>query len=157
MSLPQGILVGLLQTSGDLWFFATACCAILCVILSFQDGRQDLTQVRMEPASSSRLPLRHTSLSPTASGLPKIGSRSYLISPVAPTCAPLRSRDPLEHPSCLLLPFPPHPQASQTDRGRRITDRATGRPDGTDHRVEGAGKEKDGVGARQTVRGRAYV
>lgn len=48
MSLPQGILVGLLQTSGDLWFFATACCAILCVILSFQDGRQDLTQVRME-------------------------------------------------------------------------------------------------------------
>lgn len=109
------------------------------------------------PASSSRLPLRHTPLSPTASGLPEIGSRSYLISPVAPTCAPLRSRDPLEHPSCLLLPFPPHPQASQTDRGRRITDRATGRPDGTDHRVEGAGKEKDGVGARQTVRGRAYV
>lgn len=44
MNLPQDILVGLLQTSGDLWFFATAC----CVILSFQDGRQDLTQVRME-------------------------------------------------------------------------------------------------------------
>lgn len=130
--MPQGILVGLFkvgQTFENRYGFLVAhAVAILCVILSFQDGRQDLTQVRMEARIWAcelikTLPLRHTPLSPMASGLPKIVSWSYLISPVAPTCTLLRSRDPLEHPPCLLLPSPTHPQASQTDRGRRITDR----------------------------------
>lgn len=105
----------------------------LCVILSCWGWKAGPhTHIRTEATVwpcerlASTLLLHHTDHSPVVSRAPEAVNRSYQSPPawasvslVAPTCAPVQSRAPLEHPSCLPLPFPTHQQASQTDRGRR--------------------------------------
>lgn len=104
----------------------------LCVILScwgwkpgpytHQDRSRSLALCALSKHSSAA-PQHH---SPIVSRFPEAVSQSYQspqlwasVSLIAPTCAPVQSRAPLEHPPSLPLPFPTHQQASQTDRGRR--------------------------------------
>lgn len=149
--------------------FVTSGCHSFCVLFCpAGEGKQDLTHTSGQKPQSGPVHDQQALFCCTTQTT-ALRSRESLrlsyqsppvwasVSLVAPTCAPVQSRAPPEHPPCLPLPFPTHQQASQTDRGRRNNRRPQDAPDGTDHREEGAGRKRDGVGARQTVRGQAYV
>lgn len=140
---PSGLRLDCLQA--DIWKLLLSLrpdCHYCCVILScweWEPGPHMALQVLGRLCSRAT----HT-LSPMFSGLPKVAragvSGAWLsgpVCPIAPTCAPVRSRIPPECPPCLPS-LPTDKQARQTEE-EEITDRATGRPRRTDHRVEGAG------------------